>query len=72
MKNKLNLITIMTLIVLLIASGQACATNDEQSIKETVTEFFYAYENKEFSRCLEFFSSRLRSSVGDANLIEEL
>jgi len=65
------------MLVLIIVSGVAalpvaCGINDEQAIVSTVTNFYEAYQNREYSRCIEYISSRLRNSEGDRNVMNSL
>ena len=67
--------TVLILIILLTVSAAgslSCAISDEEAIEETVTGFFTAYENKEYSRSLEFLSERLKMSLGDEEIINRL
>jgi hypothetical protein len=66
------LITLVTLLIVLAVGSLACAVTDEEAIQQTVTGFFTAYENKEYSRCLEFLSERLKASVGEEEIINRL
>ncbi|NIM05164.1 MAG: hypothetical protein GTN65_06010, partial [Armatimonadetes bacterium] len=45
---------------------------DEKAIRQTVTDFFEAYENQEYSRTLEFLSEKLKAAEGEAEIIETL
>jgi hypothetical protein len=49
----------------------ACV-DDNQAIEDTITEFIVAFDDQQFSRCLELYSSRLRFSEGDTNLLQRL
>jgi hypothetical protein len=66
------LITLVTLLIVLAVGSLACAVTDEEAIQQTVTGFFTAYENKEYSHCLEFLSERLKASVGEEEIINRL
>ncbi len=66
------LIILMILSMVLVPGASACAVTDEEAIQQTVTGFFTAYENREYSRCLEFLSERLKASAGEEEIIETL
>ena len=67
-----TLITLSSLLILLVVSLLGCAMTDEEAISQTVTGFFTAYENKEYSRCLEFLSEELKSSLGEKEIVNRL
>ena len=67
-----KLITLLALLIVLVSGALACAVTDEEAIQQTVTGFFTAYENREYSRCLEFLSERLKAGTGEAEIIETL
>jgi len=60
------------LILLIILPIGACGINNEQAIEDTVVGFFTVFQNREYSRCLEYFSTRLRDNIGDERLVNEL
>jgi hypothetical protein len=68
----LKLITMAFLLVVFGLGSLACAVSDEEAIRETVTSFFAAYENQEYSRALEFLSDLLKDSTGEAEIIETM
>ena len=70
LKKRLYLV-LMALFVLLNAFTLSCVNND-QAIKDAVTDFITAYQNQEYSRCLDYLSNRLRSSEGDQKLINRM
>lgn len=49
----------------------ACV-DDKQAIEDTISEFIIAFDDQEFSHCLELYSNRLRLSEGDTNLLQQL
>jgi hypothetical protein len=65
-------ITLLALLILLVFSSLACTVTDEEAIQRTVTGFFTAYQNREYSRCLEFLSEELKASLGEEEIIERL
>ena len=67
-----KLITLVVLLFVLVFGSSACAVTDEEAIQQTVTGFFTAYENREYSRCLEFLSERLKASLGEEEVIDRL
>jgi len=66
------LITLAALLIMLMTGPLACAVTDEKAVQQTVTGFFTAYEKKEYSRCLEFLSERLKASLGEEEIINRL
>ncbi len=50
----------------------ACGPADSQAIEDTVTGFLDAYQNREYSRCLDYYSASTRTRVGDETLVDEL
>ena len=66
------LITFAALLIMLMPSPLACAVTDEKAVQQTVTGFFTAYEKKEYSRCLEFLSEKLKASLGEEEIINRL
>lgn len=68
----LKLITLMSLLVILVVGLLGCTMTDEEAIQQTVEGFFTAYENKEYSRCLEFLSEELKANLGEEEIIERL
>ena len=67
-----KLTTLLALLILLVFSSSTCAVTDEEAIQQTVTGFFTAYQNQEYSRCLEFLSEELKASLGEEEIIERL
>ena len=67
-----KLTTLLALLIVLVFSSSTCAVTDEEAIQQTVTGFFTAYQNQEYSRCLEFLSEELKASLGEEEIIERL
>ena len=65
-------LTLVTIFVSLLVLSSGCVIDNNKAVKDTVTSFFNAYQNREFSRCLDLFSERLRDSRGDNNLVNEM
>ncbi len=63
---------ILTILVVLTAFAGACGQDDEQLIRETMTGFLTAYNDKDFSGCLDYMSDSLRNARGDEKLIADL
>ncbi len=68
----MKLIILVTLLLALLSGALACEVSDEKAIRDTVTGFFEAYENQEYSRTLEFLSEKLKAAEGEAEIIETL
>lgn len=56
----------------LLLGLSACGPADSQAIEDAVTGFLDAYQNREYSRCLDYYSLSTRTSVGDETLLDEL
>ena len=67
-----KLLTLLSLLILFVVGLLGCTITDEEAIQQTVEGFFTAYENKEYSRCLEFLSKELKSSLGEGEIIDRL
>lgn len=72
MIGKLSRVLLVVLLMLSIGvSGCQLFKDDKQAIKETITEFFFDYNNREYSKLLELFSSGKRKIDGDNVIIDE-
>lgn len=71
MRHKIPAI-ILTILVVLTAFAGACGQDNEQLIRETMTGFLTAYNDKDFSGCLDYMSDSLRNARGDEKLIADL
>lgn len=65
-------ITLLSLLIIFVVGLLGCAVTDEEAIRQTVEGFFTAYENEEYSRCLEFLSEELKASLGEEEIIDRL
>ena len=63
---------ILTILVVLTALAGVCGQDDEQLIRETMTGFLTAYNDEDFSGCLDYMSDSLRNAKGDEKLIADL
>ena len=70
MKRRL-LIVVMALLIIVNVFGSSCVNND-QAIRAVATDFMAAYQNQEYSRCLDYLSNHLRRSSGDQQLINRM
>jgi hypothetical protein len=59
-------------VMLIIPLITSCAADDDQSIKDSVTGFFTAYQSESYSQCLKFLSQRLRTSESETAIIDKL
>lgn len=71
MKYKFYLVTMIILLGLLIFAG-ACARDESLVVRNTVVDFLDTLQNRDFDRCLEFFSRDLRDSEGDLSLVRKM
>ena len=70
MRKRLGIV-LMILFVLLGIFSSSCM-NEDQAIRDVVTNFVEAYKNQEYSGCLDYLSNRLRSTEGDQKLINRM
>ena len=66
------LMLVLIMVSCVVVLPVSCGINDKQAIVSTVTNFYDAYQNREYSRCIEYLSDRLRNSTGDRNVISSL
>jgi hypothetical protein len=59
------------MVVILIMPLSACLVGDRVAVEDTVVGFFSAFEQSEYSRCLDFISQRQRNDKGDQYWISE-
>ena len=71
MRHKIPAI-ILTILVVMTAFAGACGQDDELLIRETMTGFLTAYNDEDFSGCLDYISDNLRSARGDEKIIADL
>lgn len=72
--NRRRLIVVLAMVVMLVMltmSLSACLMGDRVAIEDTLAGFFSAFEQKEYSRCLDFISQRQRNDKGDQYWISE-
>ena len=70
MRKRLGIVLMMLLVLMSIFS--LSCMNDNQAIRDVVTNFIGGYQNQEYSRCLDYLSNRLRSSEGEQQLINRM
>ena len=57
-------------IICITAFSTACRVDNSLEIKNTITAFYNAFQNKEYSHCLEFISESQRATKGDRDIID--
>ena len=59
-------------LLILISTASWSCVNDAQSIETVVTDFMTAFEKREYSRCLDYLSTRLRMREGDQQIVNTM
>jgi hypothetical protein len=59
------------LVFVFIVPCVSCAPTKTQ-INEVVTNFITAYQNEQYSECLDYLSNHLRTAIGDQTLINRM
>lgn len=63
---------ILSITVVLATFAGACGQDDEQLIRETMAGFLTAYNDEDFSGCLDYVSDNLRNAEGDEKIMADL
>ncbi len=69
MMKKWFLIALMVITIVPLLFGCGGVEND---VQHTVTGFFKARDNQQYSKCLDYLSTQLRDSVGESQIINNL
>lgn len=59
-------------LLLAVSIFSVACTNDKSAINEVTVGFVSAYQNQQYSLCLDYLSNRFRTSTGDQSLINRM